>query len=185
MRALFTYWRHFLRRSPHSVASSAARSMARVETGWIAGAGRQPAARERARDRAALVRPRVALDLGVDPEMAHPARPGSPAAQAVAGELREPPIVSSVPALEHGAARGIGEGPRQRPRAAERGPGPRRVPSRSRRADQPLTALTRAQPSSWRYDPSGFASTNASQAAGVGRFPGGDRGGRRRLPGPS
>ena len=41
-RALLTYWRHFLRRSPHSASSSAARSMMRVDEGWIGGAGRQP-----------------------------------------------------------------------------------------------------------------------------------------------
>ena len=77
---------------------------------------------------------------------------------------------------------------RRTPRAAGPGAGaapgapsagaPRRRPDGSRRAAQPLTALTRAHAESWRYEPSGFASTArvpAPRRSGVARGRGRDR----------
>ena len=70
---MFTYWRHFLRRSPQSASSSARRSMIRVAFGWI-GARRPPArGAQSAPEGAVRVERAVELDLGVDPQVADPA----------------------------------------------------------------------------------------------------------------
>ena len=153
VRALLTYCRHFLRRSPQSASSSAARSMIRVAFGWIGSAGRQPAARRRVADRA--VRGRAAHRASISGSIRRWAIRSAARPQRPPGRLREG--ADRRPAVQrrgHGAARGVGERPRQGPRPPEQdlrpptGLGPRFgvASARIRSAPQPLTAFTRAQP---------------------------------------
>ena len=153
--------------------------MTRVETGWIGAAGCQPAAASAART----------------------APPSSgPASRSISGSIRRwltrpapdvaersPSRASSVNRPIPSASQRSSTGPRGAyANAHGSGPGRRSstwAPTPVARAGgatrQPLTAFTRAQPESWRYDPSGFASTNASHAA-ASAGPGVDGTGRRR-----
>ena len=89
VRALFTYWRHFLRRSPQSASSSGARSMTRVALGWIGGAGRQPASRSARRKAPSGSSGPFGLDLRVDPQVADPPGLGRQSLADCRGEGRD------------------------------------------------------------------------------------------------
>ena len=117
LRALLTYWRHFLRRSPHSAASSARRSTWRVRGGWIGVRGPPAASPQRVAELAVDVGRAVQLDLGLDADVRDPApaRTRGPAAS--------PPVkassVAGVPLLEDRPARRVGERPREEPGLAK------------------------------------------------------------------
>ncbi len=172
---MLTYWRHFLRSSPHSASSSAVRSITRVATGWTAGAGCQPAPRRAAPTAPPASGPASRSTSGsIRRWLARAARSSARASSVnrpTASPLQSP---STGPrgayANAHGSRPGrrvstwapIGDAARM-PRPVPAGAAP--PASYSRCAAQPLTALTRAQPPSWRYEPRGSPSTNASQAA--------------------
>ena len=95
-----------------------------------------------------------------------PERPGAPrSAPASASGVH---ASATGPRGAYPNAHGRGRGRRRRSCIPIREPG---APATMRRAAQPLAALTRAQPSSWRYEPCSVPSTNASHAAGSAKSP--------------
>ncbi len=127
-RALLTYWRHFLRRSPQSAASSARRSMIRVAFGWIGAAGRQPATRSaRRRLPSGSSGPFASISGSIRTCETRPASRGRPSRTADVNAS----IAARGPGRGHGPARCVGEPPRHRPRppdedlSADRGVRPR------------------------------------------------------------
>ena len=130
------------------------------DAGWIGGAGRQPAARRAWRSAPPSSSGPSVLDLGVDPQVADAAGPRP------AGRARTASVNASIPSRGPGRWSPGRAARRRSPTAAAPagGPGPARrstgrpAPS-TRRRRQPLTALTRAQAASWRYEPGSAAST--------------------------
>src|SRR5215208_6564401 len=170
-RALFTYCRHFLRRSFHRASSSARRSMILVAFGWIGGAGRKPATRsERRRAPSGARAPSSSISGAVRTWETRPARSRivERHVSANAATLSLDQSVATGPRGAYANAQGRGRGRRTRiwaPIAASGSP--------RRTAVQPFAALTLAQGESWRYEPGSAAVTNSSQRVGSSNAAGG------------
>jgi hypothetical protein len=124
---------------------------------------------ERGTERPFRIERAVQLDLGIDPQVRHAA---FRALRTRCASRVNASIELTFQPRDRSAGR-IGERPWHRPRAsnedlrADRAIRAWRL-DQIRWADQPLVALTAAQPDNWRYEPGSAASTNRSQLSGSG-----------------